>query len=453
MNLLRSKPFSVALSLALLVGFLVMTPYSCTTAGEATATEPAIQEQPAPQEGGRAGGRGGRRGGARGRGGGRGFDRTPVDTLGDGPWDFSTEQANIHVEVVTRGLDHPWGLAFLPDGDMLVTERGGRLRVIRDGVLDPTPIGPLPEIRAALLGGLLDIALHPNFEENRLIYFAYSKPGAEVLARATTAVARARWDGGSELTDVEDILVADAYLGGPDSPRGCCGQGPPDGSYGTRLAFDTDGFLYVTLGDRNYGELSQDPSSHIGKILRLRDDGTVPPDNPFVGREEYKPEIYTLGHRNPLGLAINPETLELWSTEFGPRGGDELNRIEAGKNYGWILVTEGAHYNGDPTELGANSVPGMEDPVLFWVPSINPGNLTFYYGDQFPEWQGNMLIAAMSRSVLRATFDADGNPTGQERMLTDLGQRFRDVRTGPDGLIYALTAATLGAVLRIKPGQ
>jgi glucose/arabinose dehydrogenase len=347
-------------------------------------------------------------------------------------------------------------MAFLPDGSMLITERPGRLRVFRNRALDPTPIEGLPQIRAVSLGGLLDIALHPRFAENRLIYLAYSKPGSEDPARATTAVLRARWDGGAALTDVRDILVADAYHGGArgtPQPQRCCGQGPADGSYGSRLVFDRAGFLYVTLGDRNYGEKSQDPMSHIGKILRLRDDGTVPPDNPFVGKEGYKPEIFTLGHRNPLGLTIHPVTGELWSTEFGPRGGDELNRIQAGKNYGWILVTEGTHYNQEPAAKGKNSVPGMEDPVLFWIPSINPGNLLFYNGDKFPSWKGNMLMAAMSQSVLRATFDAQGKPAGQERMFTDLRQRFRDVRLGPDGFIYLLTDENAGALLRIEPLQ
>ena len=433
------SPLAATTAMVAMVALVALTAYGAGIAVRMTPAEPEFEQQAPPQ------------GGGRGRGRGRGAP--PVDTLGEGPWDLETETGSVHVTVVTKGLDHPWGMAFLPDGGMLVTERPGRLRVVRDGVLDPTPIGPLPEIRARLLGGLLDVALHPDFEDNRLIYFAYSKPGEEDAAKATTAVARARWDGGSTLDDLEDILVADAYHGGEGSPRGCCGQGPADGSYGARLAFDLDGFLYVSLGDRNYGELSQDPSSHIGKILRLRDDGTAPPDNPFVGMEGYKPEIYTLGHRNPLGLTVHPVTGELWASEFGPRGGDEVNRLEAGRNYGWILVTEGAHYDGTPTAEGSNSAPGMEDPVLFWVPSINPGNLVFYDGDRFPDWQGNMLMGTMTRSVLRVTFDAEGNPTGQERMLTELNQRFRDVRTGPDGSIYALTDETFGAVIRIEPGQ
>jgi len=371
-----------------------------------------------------------------------------VDTLGTGPWDLKSELTGIHVSVVTKGLDHPWGMAFLPGGDMLVTERPGRLRVIRKGVLDPTPIGPLPEIRSAVLGGLMDVVLHPDFARNRLIYFVYSKPGQEEPAKATTAVARARWDGGSTLTEVKDIFVAEPWFGGPDAPKGCCGQGPSDGSYGARMVFDRAGFLYVTLGDRNYGEKSQDPSSDWGKIVRLRDDGSVPPDNPFVGKVGYRPEIFTIGHRNPLGLTIDPMTAEMWSTEFGPRGGDELNVIKAGRNYGWITVTHGTHYDGTP---GGEPREGMEEPVLFWAPSINPGNLSFYHGRKFPAWKGNMLMAAMTRCVLRVTFDAQRKPVGQEKMLTELKQRFRDLRTGPDGDVYLLTDETFGAVLKMEP--
>jgi aldose sugar dehydrogenase len=373
--------------------------------------------------------------------------------LGDGPWDLDTERQRVHVSVVTKGLDHPWGLAFLPDGDMLVTERPGRLRIIHDGRLEPAPIDGLPAIRAALIGGLLDIALHPNFESNRLIYFAYSKPDNDDPSLSTLAVARARWDGGPTLADVEDIFVADAWY----SPKiagsndRCCGQGPADGSFGSRIVFDADGLLYVTVGDRNWGERAQDPSTHFGKIVRIRDDGTIPDDNPFLHMDGYKPDLYTIGHRNPLGLSIDAATGALWSTEFGPRGGDELNRIEAGKNYGWMLVTEGEHYNGEPSIRGKNSVPGLEDPVLFWVPSINPGNLLFYQGARFPAWRGDILMATMTRSLLRAGFDAAGEPVGQEKMLTELGQRLRDVRQGPDGLLYVLTDETDGAVLRIEP--
>ena len=372
--------------------------------------------------------------------------------LGEGPWDIATEKGTVRVVVVAKGLDHPWGLAFLPDGSMLVTERPGRLRVIRNGVLDPAPVAGLPDILPGGIGGLMDIALHPKFAKNHLIYMSYTKPGAEVRAQSTVAVMRARWDGGPALSDVKDIFVADAWYGAPPLPKRCCGQGPATGSYGSRLAFDRKGFLYVTSGDRNYGEKVQDPSNDFGKILRLRDDGSVPPDNPFVGKSGYKPEIWTTGHRNPLGLVIHPVTGALWESEFGPRGGDEVNLIEKGKNYGWIDVTQGQHYNNEPAK-GVKDVPGMTDPVLMWAPSINPGNLAFYYGDKFPAWKGDLLMATMTRSVLRATFDAQGKPTGQERMLTDLKQRLRDLRVGPDGLIYLLTDETGGAVLRIEPAK
>ncbi|MBI4520022.1 MAG: PQQ-dependent sugar dehydrogenase, partial [Gemmatimonadetes bacterium] len=349
--------------------------------------------------------------------GGRG--PAPTDTLGAGPWDLPVGRGRVHVSVVTKGLDHPWGIAFLPDGGMLVTERPGRLRVIRNGVLDPTPIGPLPPMLAVSLGGLLDVALHPQFGDNRLIYLTYSKPG-EGQGNATTAVLRARWDGGSTLADVQDILVADAYHGGPGTDQSA---GPASGSYGSRLAFDRDGLLYVTLGDRNYGPKAQDPSSHIGKILRIRDDGTVPPDNPFVGRAGYKPEIYTLGHRNQLGLAFDPATNELWSTEQGPQGGDELNLIQAGKNYGWPRVSLGRNYNGTVVGEGFTA-PGLEEPVVFWVPAIAVSGLSFYNGDAFPAWKGSAFVGAMRNNtgqhIQRVWFNQQGLPVGREVMLGEL---------------------------------
>jgi glucose/arabinose dehydrogenase len=425
----RGAPRSLIIALLLLGGS------ACALAQQA-APQPATQ-------------------GAAGGGAARGPGRPTTPVLGDGPWTLATEAARIEVSVVTKGLDHPWGMVFLPDGDMLVTERPGRLRVVRDGTLDPTPISGLPAIEPGLIGGLLDIALHPDFATNRLLYFSYSKPDAADSSLQTTAVARARWDGGTQLTNVEDVFVADAWHSAAiaSAANRCCGQGPAGGSYGSRIVFDAAGLLYVTVGDRNYGERAQDPASDLGKIVRLHDDGSIPDDNPFVGREGYNPEIYTLGHRNPLGLTIHPDTGELWSTEFGPRGGDELNRIVAGKNYGWMLVTEGAHYNDEPVALGSHSVPGMEDPVLFWVPSINPGNIVFYTGAEIAPWRGDLLMATMTRSLLRARFDDAGHAVGQERMLTELGQRLRDVRQGPDGLVYVLTDETDGALLRIAPAH
>jgi aldose sugar dehydrogenase len=393
-------------------------------------------------------------GGAAGQGQARGRGPAPVDTLGAGPWDFAAGRGSrIHVSVVTKGLDHPWGIAFLPDGGMLVTERPGRLRQIKNGVLDPTPIGPLPQMLATGLGGLLDVSLHPRFAQNRLIYLTYSKPGPKGPGDATTAVLRAKWDGGSTLTEVKDILVADAYHGGTGSPQGL---GPASGSYGSRLAWDRAGFLYVSLGDRNYPPASQDPNSHIGKILRIRDDGSVPADNPFVSRPGYKPEIYSLGHRNPLGLAFHPVTGELWSTEEGPQGGDELNKIEMGKNYGWPRVSLGRNYDG--TRVGEGfSAPGLEEPVVFWVPAIAISGLSFYDGDKFPGWKGNAFVGAMRNNtgqhVQRVQFNAKGEPTGREIFLGELKQRIREVKPGPDGNIYAITDETFGAVLKIEPGQ
>lgn len=397
--------------------------------------------------------------GAPGAGRGRGRGGFPQATaLGDGPWDFETEKGPVHVSVVTKGLDHPWSLVFLPDGDMLLTERPGRLRLIHDGRLDPTPIEGVPDLVPASIGGLMGLALHPDFENNRLIYFAYTKPRPGDRAQTSLAVARARWDGGHALADVEDIFVAEDWYSGAmaDKNNRCCGQGPASGSYGARIAFDDDNLLYITSGDRNWGEKAQDPESDLGKIIRLRDDGSIPDDNPYVGRDGYLPELYTIGHRNPTGLRFDPETGDLWSTEFGPRGGDELNRIEPGKNYGWILITQGAHYNDEAKALGDQGVEGYVDPVFAWGVSGNPGNLVFYTGDAFPAWRGDVFVATMARptpALERITLDAQGRFVSRERMLEDLGQRMRDVVEGPDDLLYVATDETAGAVLRLEPGR
>ena len=427
----------------------------------------------------------GRRGGG-GGGGGRG---TP---LGDGPWEYGNGPNRFRVSVITKGIDYPWGIAFLPDGDLLVTGRGGNnpaMHVIRKGVLDPTPLSGLPPVykeNAGGLGGLLDVILHPQFAKNRLVYWVYSKSGGE--KGATTAVARGRWDGGAALTEVKDILVADAWLGGPapaDSPcargggggaRGGaqgaaqgaaqqtndndrialgCSVGPTSGSYGARLAWDKAGLLYVSLGDRNTPKLAQEPGSHIGKILRIRDDGSVPPDNPFVGRAGWKPEIYSYGHRNPLGLWYRESNGELWSTEEGPQGGDELNLIKAGKNYGWPLYGLGRNYDGSIIGKGF-SAPDIEDPVVFWVPAIAISGLSFYEGDKFPAWRNQAFVGAMRNGtgqfIGRVTFNARGLPTARDHsMLADLRQRIREVKPGPDGNLYVLTDHAPGAVLKIEP--
>lgn len=371
----------------------------------------------------------------------------PSEPLGSGPWVLDTDKERIRVSVVTKGLDHPWAMAILPDGGILLTERSGRLRVVREGRLDPVAIAGLPPIWRNLMG----LALHPDFAANRLVYFSYSKPGDPLREHSTLAVARARWDGGMRLENVEEIFVADAWFGAPPLPERCCGQGPPAGSFGARIAFGPDGKLYVTVGDRNWGERAQDPSTHFGKIVRLDDDGSVPEDNPFVGQPGHKPEIWSLGHRNPSALRFHPRTGELWESEFGPRGGDEVNLIRRGANYGWMQVTQGEHYDGTPA-AGVRAVAGMTDPVMTWPPpSTNPGGLDFYFGERFPRWRGDMLMATMSRFVLRASFDETGRVVEQERFLTELKQRYRDLLVAPDGTIYVLTDETAGALLRIEP--
>ena len=383
----------------------------------------------------------------------------PTPPLGDGPWDVQTADAKLHVEVLVRGLDHPWGMAFLPDGGLLVTERPGRLRVVRKGVLDPKPIDGLPQIFAPGIAGLTDVVLDPDFARNRLIYLSYSKadpaagPKPGPATDSTLVVMRAKWDGGSKLTEVKDIFVAGPMYG-KVAPTRCCGQGPTFGSFGGRMAFLPDGSLLVTSGDRNYGEMVQKPDNHFGKILRLTTDGKAAAGNPFAGQAQWKPEIWSTGHRNPTGLTIDPATGTVWETEFGPRGGDEVNRIVKGGNYGWMDVTQGYHYNGEPPAKGRRGVTGFIDPVFaFGPPSHNPGNVAVYRGTMFPEWNGDLIIAAMNRSLIRLKLDKDGHVTGQEAMLQNLGQRLRDVRVGPDGALYILTDETGGGLLKVTPGS
>jgi glucose/arabinose dehydrogenase len=379
--------------------------------------------------------------GGRGRGGRGG--PPPAPTLPDLPLVFETASETIRVSLVTRGLAHPWSLAFLPDGDMLVTERDGRLRIIRNGVLAPDPITGVPEVRTGFLAGLMEVALHPNFIENQLVYLTYSKPGPDETA--TTALLRARFDGRA-LVGAEDIFVADAWNN-------------RNTNFGSRIAFGPDGMLYMTIGDRGEADRAQKTDDHVGKILRLRDDGTAPDDNPFVGRPGYKPEIYSMGHRSPQGLAFNPADGTLWSNEHGPQGGDEVNVIRAGANYGWPLVTYGIDYSGDKLSESPWR-PDLEDPLLYWVPSIAVSGLTFYKGDRFPSWKGSVLVGGMVEARTRGTgqvqrliFNDEWEPIRREAMLRELKQRIRDVREGPDGLLYVLTEEADGALLRIEPAE
>lgn len=351
-----------------------------------------------------------------------------------------------------KGLSRPFAMAFLPDGTILVTERAGRLRVVRNDVLDPLPIAGMPEVLDLRLKGLQDLALHPRFAENRLVYFTYYKPKPGEKDVATATLARGRWDGGRELTEVRDLFVSDAWCATPSAAR---------------IAFDRDGrTLYLAIGvpirlnrpGTAQPEDSQRPDSHAGKILRLNDDGSVPADNPFVGRAGYKPEIYALGIRNSLGLFVHPQTGELWEHENGPMGGDEINIIKAGKNYGWPVVSYGRAYNGDATGDASGPLTtdhhtsGMEAPFLFWVPSIAPSGFLYYSGERFEGWKGNLFVGGMRGTVFqRIVLNPKGQPIARESLLVDLRQRIRDIRQGPDGLIYLLTDENHGAILKLEP--
>jgi glucose/arabinose dehydrogenase len=363
----------------------------------------------------------------------------PVAPLGDGPFVIDTaEQHKIRVVVVAKGLSHPWSLAFLPDGSMLVTERPGRLRIIRNGVLDPAPVGGLPQVHGVRLYGLMDVTLHPKFAENKLLFLTYTKPAVD--GKVSTALARARFDG-SALTDVRDLIETDRWEGAGSAAR---------------IAFGRDGMLYMATGAAS-GNYAQEPGSLNGKVLRLRDDGTVPSDNPFIGRAGYRPEIYTLGHRNQLGLAVHPQTGALWSNENGPNGGDEINIIQPGRNYGWPVISFGRAYEGPRV----SEVPwrdGMEPPLVFWVPSIAISGMAFYTGDRFPAWKGNVFVGSMRTGEVpgtghleRIVFNDKQEELRRETMLTELRQRIRDVRQGPNGFLYVLTDEDPGAVLRIEP--
>ena len=366
----------------------------------------------------------------------------PVPALGTGPFVFDTaEQHKIRVTVVTKGLVHPWSLVFLPDGSMLVTERPGRIRVVRGGLLDPKPIVGVPVARTNGNGGLMDIALHPKFAENHLVYFTYDKPVEKDKGAPT--VARGRLEGGT-LTDVRDLVVTDAYEG--------------TGGLSCRIAFGRDGMLYMATGG-NVGWVAQEPGSLRGKILRVRDDGSVPPDNPFVGRAGYRPEIYSLGHRNSLGLIVHPETGALWNHENSPNGGDKINIILPGRNYGWPVVSFGRDYAG-PRISDNPTRDGMERPLVVWIPSIAVAGMTVYTGDRFPNWKGNVFVGSMRTGEIpgtghleRIVFNKSTEELRRESLLGELKQRIREVRQGPDGYLYLLTDEDDGALLRIEPAQ
>ena len=368
----------------------------------------------------------------------------------EGPFEFVTaEQPRIKVEVVARGLSHPWGFSFLPDGRILVTERAGTVRVIRDGVLDPEPVLGVPDVFTGVrLAGLMDIALHPEYGENQLVYLTYSKPATQDGRQgARIAIARGRFEG-AVLSEVRDIFVANEW-----------GQGIA----ASRLLFGPDGLLYVSVGgainSESTGQHAQDPASHYGKLLRLRDDGSTPDDNPFVGQAGYAPEIYSLGHRNQLGLSFHPQTGELWASENGPLGGDEVNIIRPGRNYGWPVASYSREYSGQRV-TDTPWLPEMERPEIVWLPSIAPSGTTFYTGDRFPAWKGNLFVGSMRTGRVyltghleRIVFNRQGGELRREWLLTELKQRIRDVRQGPDGLLYVLTEEDDAVLLRISPAD
>jgi aldose sugar dehydrogenase len=347
-------------------------------------------------------------------------------------------------EVVTDGLVHPWSIAWLPDGSALITERPGRLRMLRDGVLDPKPISGVPKVCTDCgQGGLLDVSLHPDFANNRLVYLTYA---AGTSNANRTTLARGRLDG-MRLTDVEVLFEnADSKSGGQH--------------FGSRLVWLPDGTLLMSIGDGGNPPVSFDGDdirkqaqklgTHFGKVLRLRDDGSAPPDNPFVNRPGAKPEIYSYGHRNIQGMAYDAASGRIWANEHGSRGGDELNLIEAGNNYGWPEVTYSMEYWGPPVS-NETQRPGVTDPVVVWTPSKAPSGLAVYTGPEFPAWQGDLFSGALKfRQVRRLDLDC-GRVVGEQKL--SIGQRVRDVRQGPDGGLYVLTDEADGALLRIVPAK
>jgi glucose/arabinose dehydrogenase len=354
---------------------------------------------------------------------------------------FQTEKANIRVQTFTEGLSHPWGLAFLPDGRLLVTEREGNLYVVsKDGALSQ-PLGGVPEVDARGQGGLLDVAIDPDFASNRLVYLSYAEPGD---GGNSTAVARGVLnEDATALSDVQVIFSQKPKL-------------PSTKHFGSRLVFDNAGHLFITLGERSDEEFrvqAQDLGSHLGKVIRIRPDGSVPEDNPFVGQAGALPEIWSYGHRNSQGATLHPETGVLWMSEHGPKGGDEINVPEAGKNYGWPIVSHGVNYDGTPVGSGEKSGPGFEDPLYQWTPVIAASGMMFYTGEAFPEWRGSLFNGGLvAQALVRLELDG-ARVTHEERILGDLGQRIRAVKQGPDGALYVITDEDDGQILRVSPAE
>lgn len=348
---------------------------------------------------------------------------------------FSTEDYNLNVVTVTDGLEHPWGLAFLPDAMMIVTERDGDVRLIDADGTKRSPLKGLPEVDNGGQGGMLDVALDPDFSKNNLIYLSYSEPGK---GGSGTAVASAVLDiAGNQITDLKVVFQ--------QLPKSDGGR-----HYGSRLVFADDGNLFITIGERGERDRTQDFTINRGQVIRIRPDGSIPDDNPFVGRAGYRPEVWSYGHRNPQGASINPRSRQLWTVEHGARGGDEVNIPQAGKNYGWPVIAYGKHYFGGSIGEG-NKKGGMEQPVFYWDPSIAPSGMDFYSGDKFPKWKNNLFVAALKfELVSRLILDGD-KVVREERILDGFDERIRHVRQGPDGYLYLLTDDGDGRILRVEP--
>jgi len=347
---------------------------------------------------------------------------------------YKSDEHSFRVVRVVQGLEQPWSLAFLPDGRMLVTEKAGRLRVVVNGKLEQQPIPGVPQVTVHGQGGLHDVVLHPQFEKNQLVYLAYAARGDDGVG---TELARGRL-AGNRLEDVQVLFR--------QSPKGRSGN-----HFGGRIVFDRSGYLYLTLGERGEQDRAQRPNDHAGSVIRLHDDGRVPADNPFVGKPGWKPEKFDLGHRNQQGAALHPVTGVLWTHEHGPQGGDEVNIIRPGANYGWPVITYGVNY-GTGTKIGEGTAkPGMEQPIYYWVPSIAPSGMAFYTGDKFPRWKGNLFVGAL-RDQMLVRLQLDGTKVvKEERLMKNVLGRIRDVRVGPDGLIYLLTDERNGVLARLDP--
>ena len=366
----------------------------------------------------------------------QGSPRFPLPTA---PLVLQTNDQKIKVTVLARGIERPWSLLPLPDGDFLISVRPtGQVLALRKGVLDPKPLTGIPASRTTRTTGMLDMAMHPKFADNKLIYFTYHKPVDD--KQYTLALARGRYEG-TGLADVKDLYV-----------------GNPTQTGGSHITFGLDGLLYITVGGASQAisKDAQSPATIFGKVLRLKDDGTVPPDNPFVGKEGYRPEIFTLGNRDHFGLAPHPVTGEIFHSELGPMGGDKINILKAGGNYGWPLYGYGRENNGAPMEHPNR--PGIEPAWITWNPGITPSGLIFYTGDKFPQWKGNIFVGSVVRGRVpgsggleRIVFNEKLWELRRESILQELHQRIRDVRQGPDGLIYLLTEEDDGAVIKIEP--